>query len=284
MVIRVRRGARDLAVELAPWLDRWVEHQPCTVDLHSGDVGWHLRLPDTHLDGCFRLWENGDGVLAAGLTDNGVLRLAISPEARDSSGLAEAIAESCDVDYVDAPAGTALHDLLTAAGWSPDPDPWALLYKALGPDDAAHVDPDTRTLDGPDDVAARTAVQRSAFAPGSTFHPDLWRRMTTGPTYDARFEMVTWTAEDEPAAAATGWFAGAGRCALLEPVGTSSGHRREGYGRRVSLAVTAALAAAGASGVRVHTPTSNLAAVCTYEACGLRVVDRTVALVAPTAG
>jgi hypothetical protein len=143
MVIRVRRGARDLAVELAPWLDRWVAHQPRTVDLHSGDVGWQLRLPDTHLDGCFRLWENGDGVLAAGLTDNGVLRLAISPEARDSAGLAEAIAESCDVDYVDAPAGTALHDLLTAAGWSPDPDPWALLYKELGPDDAAHIDPDT---------------------------------------------------------------------------------------------------------------------------------------------
>jgi ribosomal protein S18 acetylase RimI-like enzyme len=256
IVIRVRQGARDLAVELAPWLDRWVEHQPCTVDLHSGDVGWHLRLPDTHLDGCFRVWDDGDEVLAAGLTDNGVLRLAISPEARDSVGLAEVMAQSCDVDYVDAPAGTALHDLLTAAGWSQDPDPWALLYKELGPDDAAHVDPDTRTLDGPDD----------------------------GPTYDARFEMVTWTHEDEPAAAATGWFAGAGRCALLEPVGTSSGHRRQGYGRRVSLAVTAALAAAGASDVRVHTPTSNVAAVGTYEACGLRVVDRTVALVAPTAG
>jgi ribosomal protein S18 acetylase RimI-like enzyme len=247
-------------------------------------VGWHLRLPDEHLADSLRVWEDGDRVLAAGLLDSGVLRLAVAPEARRSTELAEAMARECAVDYVDAPDGTALRDLLTEAGWSSDPDPWALLYKPLGPGDAAHVDPDTRTVDRPDDVEARTSVQRSAFAPGSTFHPELWRRMTTGPTYDHRFEMVTWTPTGDPAAAATGWFAGQGRCAILEPVGTALEHRRRGYGRRVSMALASALARAGASGLRVHTPASNVAAVGAYEACGMRIVDRTVALVAPTVG
>jgi len=124
-------------------------------------------------------------------------------------------------------------------------------------------------------------VQRSAFGPRSTFQPELWHRMTTGPTYDARFEQVTWTPTGEAAAAATGWFAGEGRCAILEPVATHVDHRRQGYGRRVNLGVIAALARAGASGVRVQTPASNPAAVATYEACGLRHVDWSTALVRP---
>ena len=170
-------------------------------------------------------------------------------------------------------------DLLDAfRGWRSDPDPWVLLYGALGPDHAAHHDPCVRTLDGDDDVAARVAVQRSAFAPGSTFSADLWARMASGTPYDRRFEMVCWTDDGQPAAAATGWFAGPGRCAILEPVGTHADHQRRGYGRRVNLGVMAALARAGASGVRVHTPAANPAAVATYEACGLRQVDWTTAL------
>jgi ribosomal protein S18 acetylase RimI-like enzyme len=76
----------------------------------------------------------------------------------------------------------------------------------------------------------------------------------------------------------TGWFAGRGATAILEPVGTHRDHRRRGYGRRVTLAVMAALARAGASGIRVHTPASNRAAVRAYEACGLRQVDWTTAV------
>jgi hypothetical protein len=42
-----------------------------------------------------------------------------------------------------------------------------------------------------------------------------------------------------------------------------------------------ALARAGASGVRVHTPAANAAAVATYVSCGLREVARTSTLIAP---
>ena len=43
----------------------------------------------------------------------------------------------------------------------------------------------------------------------------------------------------------------------------------------------AALAHAGASGVRVHTPLANTAAVAAYASSGLREVTRTPTLTAP---
>jgi hypothetical protein len=47
----------------------------------------------------------------------------------------------------------------------------------------------------------------------------------------------------------------------------------KGHGKAISIAVIAGLARAGASGVAVWTPASNVAAVKTYEACGLRQVE-----------
>lgn len=280
MTFTLNRGGRDLAKALVTPLDDWAGRSPLVAQLHSGDVGWHLRLPDTAVADAFWLWELDGVPVAAGLSEDTVLRTAVSPDHDRSAELAEAMAESvAGFGYVDAPTGSAVRRTLLERGWSADPDPWVLLHKDLGAADAGWTDALTRVLDGDAEVEARTEVQRSAFAPGSTFHPDLWDRMATGPGYDPRFEMVTWTADGEAAAAATGWFAGTGRCAILEPVGTHAEHRRKGYGRRVNLGVMAALARAGANGVRVQTPASNTAAVATYEACGMRQVEWTTALV-----
>ena len=282
MTITLRRGGRELAHELVGPLDAWTGQAPLTAHLHSGDIGWHLRLADRGLDGAFLIWEQDGVPVAAGLAEDDVLRTAVAPAHDRSTELAEELATvMAGFGYVDALGGTAVRRLLLDRGWSVDPDPWVLLYRELGPDDAGRSDPATRHVDGEPDVVARTAVQRSAFAPGSTFQPELWHRMAAGPTYDRRFDQVTWTPDGEAAAAATGWFAGAGRCAILEPVGTHADHRRSGYGRRVSLGVMSSLARAGASGVRVHTPAANTAAVRAYESCGLRHVDWTTALVRP---
>ena len=279
MDVQRRRGGWDLAVELAPHLDAWTATQPYTPHVHSGDVGWHLRSGPDAVDGTLLAWEVDDAPVAAGLLDAGVLRLAFAPGWSASEGLAAQVARECvDLEYVDALSGTALRQCLLATGWSADPDPWVVLHKDLGAADADHDDPASRPLDGPADVEARVAVQRSAFAPGSTFTPTLWRHMAAGPTYDGRFEQVAWTPDGRAAAAATGWFAGPGATAILEPVGTHREHRRQGYGRRVNLAVMAALARAGAGGIRVHTPASNEAAVLAYESCGLRRVDVTTAV------
>jgi len=282
MTITVRRGGRELAPDLIEPLHAWVQTAPLTANLHSGDLGWHLRGSDETLADAFLLWEDDGERVAVGLAEDTVLRTAVAP-ARDRDGaLAEAMTEvMADFDYVDALSGTAARRRLLERGWSTDPAPWVLLYTDLSTRDRHLDDAGSRPLDGPDDVAARVAVQRSAFAPGSSFSAELWTQMTAGPTYDGRFEMVTWTPAGEPAAAATGWHAGPGRCAILEPVGTHQDYQRQGYGRRVNRAVMAALASAGASGVRVHTPASNAAAVATYESCGLRQVDWTTAVKAP---
>lgn len=283
MTITLRRGGRDLAADLVGPLDDWTGQAPFSANLHSGDVGWHLRLADPAVDDAFLLWEDDGRPVAVGLAEDVVLRTAVAPAHDRSPGLAAALAEvMTGFEYVDALGGSAVRRLLLERGWRVDPDPWVLLHRDLTDEDAERDDPDTRPLAGDADVEARTAVQRSAFAPGSTFQPDLWRRMTTGPTYDPRFELVTWTPDGQAAAAATGWFAGPGRCALLEPVGTHADHRRRGYGRRVGLGVMAALARAGASGVRVSTPASNAAALAAYESCGMRHVDWTTALVRPS--
>ena len=207
-----RRGGLALGAQLAPHLDAWTTAQPYTPHVHSGDVGWHLRSGEEAVAGTLLAWDVDGSPVAAGLLDTGVLRTAFAPGWSASPDLAARVAERCaGLDYVDALSGTALRHHLLAAGWSADPDPWVVLHKDLGPGDADHDDPHTRAVDGPADVADRVAVQRSAFAPGSTFTPALWRHMAAGPTYDRRFELVTRTPEGEAAAAATGWFAGSGR-------------------------------------------------------------------------
>ncbi len=278
----MQRGGRELAFTLAPTLDAWTAVAPLRASLHSGDIGWHLRLDDADLVDVFRVWSLGETAVAVGFVDGGVLRTAVAPALVNDPALAEAVAAELDgIAYVEAPCGGALRDHLLHGGWSADPDAWVLLFKELGTADGEQKDLDARPLEGEADVAARVAVQRSAFAPGSTFTPERWALMAAGPTYDARFELLVRTPAGEPAAAATGWYAGPGRCAILEPVGTHRAHQRQGYGRRVNLAVMAALARAGASAVRVHTPASNAAAVAAYEACGLRQVDWTTDVRAP---
>ncbi len=282
MTSTLRRGGRALARELVSPLDTWTGRAPLLDQVHSGDIGWHLRLDDDRIDDAFLLWERDGRPVAVGLAEGEVLRTAVDPDLDRDDELAEALA-GCFVGfgYVDALGGSAVRRLLVGRGWGVDPDPWVLLHRELTEADATRADPDTRPLDGEAEVAARVAVQRSAFAPGSTFTAERWHQMTTGPTYDPRFEMVTWTPDGQPAAAATGWFAGPGRCAILEPVGTHADHRRQGYGTRANLGVMAALARAGASAVRVATPASNTAAVAAYESCGLRHVEWSTALVRP---
>jgi len=60
MPILVRRGGRALAGELAGTLDAWTEQAPLVANLHSGDIGWHLRLADEAVDDAFLVWTDAD--------------------------------------------------------------------------------------------------------------------------------------------------------------------------------------------------------------------------------
>jgi ribosomal protein S18 acetylase RimI-like enzyme len=120
-------------------------------------------------------------------------------------------------------------------------------------------------------AADRALVQRSAFK-GSTFTIERWQAMKQSPAGGLAVETLVRTPTGEPAAAATGWFAGVGRCGLLEPVGAHPDHRGHGHGRDAVLSACAALADRGAGAVAVVTPSSNEAAVALYRSAGFTVV------------
>jgi len=108
---------------------------------------------------------------------------------------------------------------------------------------------------------------------GSTFTADAWRRMADGHGFQPALDLIARDPVGAPVAVATAWSAGRGRCGILEPVATHADHRGRGHGRRVVQAALHALAATGASGAAVMTPSSNGAAVALYESTGMRQIE-----------
>jgi GNAT superfamily N-acetyltransferase len=280
--VRVRRLERNQLGELISTLRAWEPGGGSPVGLHVGDVGWHARMPDDQLDGTIRVFERGGRVVAAGLFEPGLARPRLAPGHETDAAVCEAVADEIERDpaeqvWSDAAPGSLLRTLLSARGWTLDPDPWVALFRPLSASDQRLGDASVRPLDGSQDIADRVSVQRSAFE-GSTFTVEAWRRMSATTAYDRALDLLA-RHEGAAVSAATAWSAGPGKCAILEPVGTHSGHRGGGHGRRVVLAALGALARVGASGVTVHTPTSNRTAVAAYEACGLRALQSTEDLV-----
>ncbi|MEV0387955.1 GNAT family N-acetyltransferase [Nonomuraea sp. NPDC050643] len=221
--------------------------------LHPGDVGWYLRFDDAAVF----LWLADDVPVAAGFFDGPVLRVTAAPGA-DLGALA------ADAEELLEP-GNDWSDGLPVPGWEVERESWLVLSWTPRPV------PGRAEPVGEADAADRVLVQRSAFT-GSTFTVEGWRTMMRSPAGELAVEALVRTPEGEPAAAATGWFAGAGRCGLLEPVGTHPGHRGHGYGRDAVLGVCAALTQRGASAVAVVTPSANEAAVALYRSAGFTVV------------
>ncbi len=285
--VSVERVPRSGAVELVEALQRWAPPHCYVGGLHAGDVGWFLRLDDDVVDGAMHVVRDRGEVVAVAIAEPPeVLRPLVRPDKMHDFDVAHGLMELVDAipagsqAYSDATSGSAFRSLLSSSGWQLDPDPWVALYRPLTEADGEYVDPWSNTLESTQDVADRVAVQRSAFK-GSTFTVDRWHQMAAGPGFDPAYEYLRRDKDGRPVAAATGWSAGAGKCAILEPVGTHPDHTGAGHGKAVSLAVIAALARGGASGVTVYTPVSNTAAVRTYESCGLRQVETTHAMTRP---
>ncbi|MBV1854767.1 GNAT family N-acetyltransferase [Catellatospora tritici] len=244
--------------------------------LHPGDVGWHLRFEDDLVRDSLRLWSDQSGPVAVTLSDGPVLYAGLAPRVAADRELADMLAwrfhqivgdgQAWCALPEDSPVGTALlrHD------WTRDPDePWVLLVCEDLPVSAPA---GSRVVAVDEDTApARVAVQRAAFE-GSTFTVERWRAMRGSVAASLCVESLVLTPDGQPAAAATGWLAAPGRCALLEPVGTHPEQRGHGYGRAAVRSVCARLRAEGASAVAVLTPATNTAAVALYRSAGFREV------------
>jgi GNAT superfamily N-acetyltransferase len=287
--LSTRRLTREEASVATEALDSWLAPTTYGGNLQSGDIGWLLRLDDESIDGTLHIVADGGESVAVLMADGPVARPALRPDRLHDLSLALILLELTETlmpngeAFTEAPSGSTYRTVLSSAGWVIDPDPWVILYRPLTGADGEYVDEQATTLTSDEDIADRVAVQRSAFEK-STFTVARWHQMAAGPTYDPGLEWLRRTRDGEPAAGATGWSAGPGKCGMLEPVGTHPDHRREGHGVAVSRAAIAALARAGASGVTVHTPADNAAAVAAYRACGLRPVEYTYSMVRPPTG
>jgi GNAT superfamily N-acetyltransferase len=283
MSVRVQRGGRGLAAEAIRTLTTWAPRHAAAAGLHAGDVGWHLRLDDADLEETLAIVRDGGDAVAVALIEPGMVRPTVRHDRTDDLDVARALGElvasipTSEGAACDAATDSALRAWLVANGWEIDPDPWALLYRPLSTADHGEGEALAEPLSSDDDVADRVAVQFNAFE-RSTFTVPRWRQMAAGPGYRAELDLLRRDQAGVPVAAATGWAAGPGKVAILEPVGTHREHVRRGHGRAVTPAVIGALARAGASGVAVQTPESNPAAVRAYEACGMRRVDSLHAL------
>lgn len=275
MSITLQRGTPASLDEVAEAVAVW-QHEGGPVQIHPGDLGWHWRLGTEDLAKAVRVWRRDGQILAVGIGDDSVLRLAIAPSVdQDETLAAQLVADlldpasgvlPADGGTVEARFGAALRELFTESGWTVD-EPWTPLRRDLS---MPVEDCDLRIeVAGPHNLQDRVTVQRSAFA-NSTFTEERWRTMAAASPYRRARCLVGYDANDVAVAAVTVWSAGPGRPGLLEPVGVHQDHRGHGYGTVISVAAAAALRDMGSSSATVCTRSANVAAVATYASAGFQ--------------
>jgi len=247
--------------------------------MQAGDVSWKHRFGDQAVAEAITEFIDTDGAVLAVMMRDTPDRwwFAMDPVRYGDRPLAAAIADWADgltgVDScaIDGPASPALwRRELARRGFQSSDEVFVHFWRPLSDADAVDV-PGVTSTGTTQDIEDRVTVQRGAFD-NSTFTVERWHAMAAGPGFRPELDLVARTADGAPAAALTAWFAGAGRCAMIEPMGTHRDFRRQGHGTRVLRGACAALARLGASGVTVMTYASSPAAVRVYRAAGFRSV------------
>ncbi|MFJ6787471.1 GNAT family N-acetyltransferase [Streptomyces angustmyceticus] len=276
MAIVLDRPEVDGLSEVVGALREW-QYDGAPMQLHPGDLGWFWRSGGEATAAAVRTWSQDGRMLAVGLLDSpGLLRLTIAPDAQRDEVLARQLAVDVTEPAhgvlpegrvsIDTPSGALVQELLLADGWNAA-EPWTPLRRDLTEPVA---DPGLRIeVAGPEQAHVFAAVQRAAFD-RSRFTAERWHAMAAGSPYaDARC-LVAYDDRGNAVAGVIVWSAGPGRPGVLEPMGVHRDHRRHGYGAAISVAAAAALQELGSSSALVCTPSSNVAAVATYQSAGFQ--------------
>lgn len=269
-------------------LHRWQGPNWYGGGMQAGDVGWKHRFGQVAVaEAITEFVDPSRSTLAVMLYDSpGAWWFAIDPTRLRDRHLAVAIADWADTlptdqqCSIDGPASPAIwREVLARRGWASSDDVYVHFWQPLSADRVREV-PGVRSTRTSQDIEDRVLVQRGAFE-NSTFTVERWHAMAAGPTFRPELDLVARTDTGEPASALTAWFAGEGRCGMIEPMGTHHEYRRQGHGVRVLEAACVALARLGASGVTVMTYANSPAAVGVYRAAGFRSMGLLTAMVRP---
>lgn len=133
-----------------------------------------------------------------------------------------------------------------------------------------------RHVRGEEDVEARVAVHRDAFAP-SRMTAAKHRAVMRAPTYRPELDLVVVAPDGAFAAYCIVWYDEANRHGLFEPVGCHSAHRRRGLGKAVVTEGLRRLAALGARTAAVNSLHGAVPANRLYQSAGFRPLDLTYA-------
>lgn len=159
--------------------------------------------------------------------------------------------------------------LLTDLGWERDTEPPWLLNRARL-DRMPEPDPPPgytlRAAHGLEEAAALAEVHAASF--GSTWTPELYRRVMQSPGYSPDRELVAQAADGTLAAFTVTWHDQPNRTGLFEPVGTHRDHRRRGLGRGLLLFGMRRMADAGMDRATVGNEGTNAASRGLYRSCG----------------
>ena len=130
-------------------LRRW-QHEGATTPLPPGDVGWHWRSGAEATAVTIRTWSRDGRILAVGLVDPELARLAIAPEARREGELAREMALdvsrpergglSGESGSVEARWDGLFQRLLLGAGWQRDQPEFAPVVPPLAVGPNRHTD------------------------------------------------------------------------------------------------------------------------------------------------
>jgi ribosomal protein S18 acetylase RimI-like enzyme len=158
---------------------------------------------------------------------------------------------------------------LTDLGWLPvDEPPWRINRAALTDLSEPEVPEDytirqVGDLSEADDLAL---VHAAAF--GSTWTPEMYRKLMDSPGYAMEREWVVVADDGEYAAFTVTWRDPINLTGLFEPVGTHPDHRRRGLGKAMLLTVLHAMADEGMEHGIVVSEGTNEGSNALYESAG----------------
>ena len=258
--------------------------------VHPGDIPHRLFNGNKLFDPVevLTIWEDEDGVAAwvmVGLRDQSY-DAQVRPDLRGTNferevlGYAEnrtlvlMLRHSIEGDRIYSEAhrcDTTRVELLTELAWVRDGEPPWMINRAPLVDLAEPVVPDgymIRAVSGFDEASALVEVHAASF--GSTWTPEMYRKVMQSPGYAAEREFIVEAADGTFAAFTVTWHDHVNRTGLLEPVGTHQDHRRRGLGKALVLHAMWKMAAEGMKYATVVNEGTNKASRHLYRACGFK--------------